>query len=95
MAAEYHDAVDEARLDTAARRLTEASARAPGVPLRDLALAVVREMFCSCVAGETGASPRHPASIHVAVAAEIAARAGRAIAARHGAAGAPPWACTH
>lgn len=75
MAIQYKDAIDDAHLDAAARKLMAVSAVECDVSMMDLAIAISREMFCYCVSDEPDASPRNPASIHAAVAEEIIARA--------------------
>jgi hypothetical protein len=45
--------------------------------ITDLAVRIVRDMFCFCISDEPDAASGHPASIHQAVAAEIIARASR------------------
>jgi len=82
MATRYQDAITDDRLDAAAHKLTEARARDPDAAIMDLAIEIVRDMFCFCVSDEPDARPGHPGSIHEAVAAEIIARAARADAAR-------------
>jgi hypothetical protein len=77
MTTRYQDAIDDKRLDAAARRLLGVLAHPTPVSPNDLAIAIVREMFCSCVSDEPDASQGHLASIHTAVAAEVVARAQR------------------
>ncbi|HTI00703.1 MAG TPA: hypothetical protein VL752_07140 [Acidisoma sp.] len=75
MTTRYQDAIDDKRLDGAARRLLDLLAHPTPISPDDLAIAIVREMFCSCVSDEPDASQGHLASIHTAIAAEVVARA--------------------
>lgn len=79
MTTRYQDAIDDKRLDAAARRLLGVLAYPTPIFPNDLAIAIVREMFCSCVSDEPDVSRGHLASVHTAVAAEVVARAQRSV----------------
>lgn len=77
MAIRYQDAITDERLDSAVRRLIETRTHETDTVITDLAVRIVRDMFCFCVSDAPGAISGHLASIHQAVAAEIIARAAR------------------
>ncbi|WP_288036976.1 hypothetical protein [Acidiphilium sp.] len=77
MAIRYQDAVTDDKLNVAARRLIGIRTHETGAALTDLAVRIVRDVFCFCVSDEPDVTAGHPASIHQAVAVEIIARAGR------------------
>ncbi len=77
MAIRYQDAITDDRLDVAARRLIEIRTHETDAALTDLAVRIVRDVFCFCVSDQPGATAGDPASIHQAVAAEIITRAAR------------------
>ncbi|WP_206740706.1 hypothetical protein, partial [Acidiphilium sp. PM] len=77
MAIRYQDAITDDRLDVAVRRLLETRACETDVAIRDLAIRIVRDVFCFCIADEPDATTGRLASIHEAVAAEIISRAAR------------------
>lgn len=77
MAVRYQDAITDDRLDTAVRKLIGIQTHETDAEITDLAVRIVRDMFCFCISDEPDATSRHPASIHQADAAEIIARAAR------------------
>jgi len=74
MSTDYYDAVDEARLDTAARRVARQSSAASPADLRDLAAHAVEDIFCLCVTGAEDAVEGHISMIHAALVEEVVRR---------------------
>jgi hypothetical protein len=74
MSHEYHHAVDDARLDAAARAVLRQSLREPPAPLRDVAARVVADTFCHCVTAAEDASEGRFSAIHTALIDEVVRR---------------------
>jgi hypothetical protein len=74
MSNDYHDAVDDARLDAAARAVLGLSFAECPVPVQELAARVVTETLCLCVTDAEDASEGHLSRIHAELIAEVVRR---------------------
>jgi hypothetical protein len=74
MSNDYHDAVDDARLDAAARGVLSKSLAECPVPVHDLAARLVTETFCPCVTDAEDACEGQLSTIHAALIAEVVRR---------------------
>lgn len=77
MAIRYQDAINDERLDDAARRLIVIWRQKSDAEVMELASKIVRDMFCFCISDEPDVRSGYPSSIHKAVAVEIVTRAVR------------------
>jgi hypothetical protein len=75
MSHDYHDAVDNARLDAAARLLRRRSLEAPSAAVGELVAEVVAETFCLCVTNAEDAAGGQLSRIHTALIEEVVKRA--------------------
>jgi len=74
MSNDYHDAVDDARLDAAARNvLRQSLATCPG-SVRDMATSVVADTFCSCVTDAEDVCEGRLSAIHAILIEEVVRR---------------------
>jgi hypothetical protein len=74
MSNDYHDAVDDARLDAAAIDVLGLSLAACPIPVHDLAARVVTEAFCSCVTEAEDACEGQLSKIHAELIVEVVRR---------------------
>ena len=74
MSNDYHDAVDDARLNAAAMDVLGLSLAACPIPVHDLAARVVTETFCSCVTEAEDACEGRLSTIHAELIAEVVRR---------------------
>ncbi len=74
MSNDYHDAVDDARLNAAARRVLSLSVTEPPTPVHDLAARIVTETFCPCVTDAEDACEGHLSEIHAELVIEVLRR---------------------
>jgi len=75
MSNDYHDAVDDARLDAAARNVLSLSTTDCPVPVQELAARVVTETFCTCVTDAADACESRVSTIHTGLIEEVVRRA--------------------
>ena len=75
MSNDYHDAVDDARLNAAAKDVLGLSSADCPVPVQELATRVVSETFCSCVTDAGDACEGDVSTIHTGLIAEVVRRA--------------------
>ena len=75
MSNDYHDAVDDARLDAAAKDVLGLSSADCPVPVQELAARVVTTTFCSCVTDAEDACEGGASAIHTGLIEEVLRRA--------------------
>ena len=74
MSNDYHDAVDEARLNAAARRVVALSMTEAATPVEELASRIVEAAFCPCVTDAEDACEGHFSEIHAELVTEVLRR---------------------
>ncbi len=74
MSNDYHDAVDDARLNAAARDVLRRLLAECPAPVHDLAARVVTATFCTCVTDAEDASEGHLSTIHAELVEEVVKR---------------------
>lgn len=74
MSNDYHDAVDEARLNEAARRVVALLLTETGRSVEALAAGVVEAAFCPCVTDAEDACEGHLSEIHAELVTEVLRR---------------------
>lgn len=70
----YTDAIDEARLDAAARQVAKQLPGASATTLREVAIRTVDEVFCPCVTDAEDAVEGHLSMIHAVLIEEVVKR---------------------
>lgn len=80
MSNDYHDAVDEAKLDAAVRGVLRQSLAECPVPLEQLATRMISETCCLCVTDAGDASEGQLSTIHTGLIEEVVKRVSAIIA---------------